>query len=67
MKFVAVDKINNPKSENNGMWVVKVSNSYMEPMKTVFMNKSKKSCIEYAASLKENPIVTNGVDYGAKF
>lgn len=67
MKFVSVERINNPKSENNGKWIVCVGEAYMQPMKTVFMHKSKKVCVEYAKTLNEKPIVSNGVEYGAKF
>ena len=65
--FVAVNRINNPKSPNNGMWVVNVSDKLSQPMRSVFMDRSKKACVEYATSLDKNPIVSNGVDYGAKF
>jgi len=65
--LVAVSRINNPKSENNGMWAVYVSDEYMKPMKSVYMNKSKKTCVEFAKELSEKPIIGNGVEYGAKF
>ena len=65
--FTAVTKINNPKSENNGMWCVSVSKGYMKPFETVYMNKSKKVCVEYAKKISEMPIVSNGVEYGCKF
>ena len=65
--FVAVSRINNPKSPNNGMWVVNVADKLSQPMRCVFMDKSKKVCTEYAKSLDLNPIIGNGVDYGAKF
>lgn len=67
MNFVSVQRVNNPKSENNGKWVVYVSEAYMQPMKMVFMHKSKKACVEYAKTLNEKPIVSNGVEYGARF
>lgn len=65
--FVSVDRINNPKSDNNGMWTVKVSLGYMKPFETVYTNKSKKACVEYAKKLNETPIISNGIEYGAKF
>lgn len=67
MKYVAVERINNPKSENNGKWYVCVSDKLYEPMKTVFINKSKKACVEYAKKLKGNLAIGNGIEYGAKF
>lgn len=67
MKVVAVERINNPKSENNGMWYVAVSDVLYKPLEMVYMNKSKKACVEYAKKLNEKPIVSNGIEYGAKF
>ena len=65
--FVYVDRINNPKSKNNGKWVVKVCDGLMRPMETVFMHESKKECIEYARIIDKTPIIGNGIEYGAKF
>ena len=65
--FTAVTKINNPKSGNNGMWCVIVAGGYMKPFETVYMNKSKKACVEYAKKISEEPIISNGVEYGCKF
>lgn len=67
MKFVCVDRINNPKSENNGMWYVAVSDSCNKRLECVFVDKSKKACMIYAKDLNERPIVSNGIEYGAKF
>lgn len=67
MKFVCVDKINNPKSENNGLWTVSVAEELSRPMKCVFMNKSKKACVEYAKTISGNPVVKNGREYGARW
>lgn len=64
---VAVMKVNNPRSEYNGMWYVAVSEKAYEPMETVFRHKSKKVCVEYAKALTEKPIVTSGKEYGCKF
>ena len=65
--IVSVDKIRNPRSENDGMWVVYVAEKFYEPMKSVFMDKSKKVCVEYAKRLSEKPVVGNGIEYGAKW
>ena len=67
MKFVSVDKIHNPRSQNDGKWCVYVSSSCMQPMTLVFMDASKKVCVEYAKTLTENPIISNGIDYGANY
>lgn len=65
--FTAVAKINNPKSKNNGMWYVSVSEGYMKPFEMVYMNKSKKACVEYAKKISEELIISNGVEYGCNF
>lgn len=65
--FMAVSRINNPKSKNNGMWVVLADSADGHQMETVFMHKSKKSCIEYAKAHSEEQHITNGIEYGARF
>lgn len=67
MKFVAVERNTNPKSENYGTWYVIMFEDYNKPMETVFRDKSKKACVEYAKTLTEKPYVSNGVEYGARF
>lgn len=65
--FVAVDRVTNPGSEFYGTWYVCVSDKLGKPMKTIFRDKSKKACMEYAKTLAEKPHISNGVDYGAKW
>ncbi len=65
--FMAVSRINNPKSENNGLWVVIASCGNGKPMETVYINKSKKACVEYAKAHSDEQHITNGIDYGAKW
>lgn len=67
MMFMAVSKINNPKSENNGFWTVVVSRGWGKQMETVFISKSKKECVEFAKAHSDKQHITNGVDYGAKW
>ena len=65
--LVAVERNTNPKSDNYGTWYVVVSEGFNKRMETVFRDKSKKACVEYAKTLTENPQISNGVDYGAKW
>lgn len=67
MKFVCVDRINNPKSENNGLWAVSVAEELMKPMKCVYMDKSKKACVKYAKAISDNPVIKSGREYGARW
>ena len=65
--FVAVDKIHNPKSEDDGKWCVYIEDGSMNPMRLVFMCEHKEDCVEYARSLSNNVHISNGVGHGCKW
>jgi hypothetical protein len=66
--IVAVDRINNPKSPYNGKWCVYTSQALYQPIEMVYISKSKKQCVAYAKRISSaKPIITNGIDYGARF
>jgi len=68
-KYIGVDRNNNPKSPNYHKWYVCVAEELYQPMKTVFIHEKKSECIKYAKELSPGSkiMVSNGVEYGARF
>ena len=65
--FMAVDKIHNPKSANDGMWVVYEDRGNGKRMEAVYMSRRKKDCVEFAKAHSKAQHVSNGVEYGARW